>query len=64
MLKLMYVILGLLVFSGTMLMASVAPRSTGDAASLGSADLDIRALERSMNLKALPKHDLDPQVYR
>jgi len=62
--KLMYVVLGLLVLSGTMLMAGVAPRTTGAAPSSGSADLDIRALERSVDLKGLPNNALDPQVYR
>ena len=62
--KLMYVVLGLLVLSGTMLMASVAPHSAGGAPGLGSADLDIRALERSMDLYSLPKGDLDPKAYQ
>jgi hypothetical protein len=62
--KLMYVVLGLLVLSGTMLMASVASRTAGGASGLGSADLDIRALERSMDLKGLPNGDLDPKVYQ
>jgi hypothetical protein len=47
-----------------MLMAGVAPRTTGAAPSSGSADLDIRALERSVDLKGLPNNALDPQVYR
>ena len=62
--KLMYVVLVLLVLSGTMLMASVTPRSAGGASGLGSAHLDIRALERTMDLKGLPNGDLDPKVYQ
>jgi hypothetical protein len=57
--KLMYIVLGILVLSGTILMASVSPRRDSRDASL-----DVRALEQSMNLKALPKQDLDPNVYR
>lgn len=57
--KLMYVVLGILVLSGTILMASVSQRHDSRDASL-----DVRALEQSMNLKALPKQDLDPNVYR
>jgi hypothetical protein len=62
--KLMYVVLGLLVLSGTMLMASVVPHSAGGALGVGSADVDVRGLEHSMDLKRLPNGDLDPQVYR
>jgi len=57
--KLMYIVLGILVLSGTILMASVSPRHDSLDASL-----DVRALEQSMNLKALPKQDLDPGIYR
>jgi hypothetical protein len=62
--KLMYVVLGLAAISGTMLMASVTQRSAGGASDLGSADLDIRALERTIDLKGLPNGDLDPKVYQ
>jgi len=57
--KLMYIVLGILVLSGTVLMASVSPRQESRY-----DGLDIRALEQSMDLNALPKQDLDPTVYQ
>jgi len=57
--KLMYIVLGILVLSGTVLMASVSPRQ-------GSRyeTIDIRALEQAVDLNALRKQDLDPAVYQ
>ena len=57
--KLMYIVLGILVLSGTVLMASVSPRQGARY-----EGLDVRAFEQSMDLNALPKQELDPKVYQ
>lgn len=57
--KLMYIVLGILVLSGTVLMASVTPHQGARY-----EGLEIRALERSVDLNALPKQDFDPAIYR
>ena len=61
--KLMFVTLGGLVLIGVVLMVSVSPGVRGTS-SAGQDATEIRALERSMDLKALPKSDLDPAVYQ
>ena len=61
--KLMFVTLGGLVLIGVVLMVSVSPGARGTL-SVGQDAMDIRALERSMDLKALPKNDLDPAAYQ
>jgi hypothetical protein len=57
--KLMFLVLGLLVVTATALMVSAAPDSVRM-----SDQMDIRALERTIDSNALPKGDLDPAVYQ
>jgi len=62
--KMIYVVLGSVMLSGTLLMAGVASDSARGASQAGKDVMDIPALERSIDLKALPNGDLDPDVYR
>jgi hypothetical protein len=59
--KLMFLVLGLLVLSGTIMMVGAAPGARGTSE---QATMDIRAVERAVDMKALPNGDLDPDVYR
>ncbi len=61
--KLMYLVLGLLVVSGAALIGAVAPGARGTATP-GQNAMDIPALERTIDVKALPKGDLDPATYK
>ena len=61
--KLMYLVLGLLAVTGTALMVTASPLARGTATP-GQDAMDIRALERTVDHKALPKTDLDPAVYQ
>ena len=62
--KVMYLVLGLLVLSGTMLMVTAAPDGARGNSRSEQASMDIRALERSIDLKSLPTGDLDPAIYQ
>jgi hypothetical protein len=62
--KVMYLVLGLLVLSGTMLMVTAAPDGARGNSRFEQASMDIRALERSIDLKSLPTGDLDPAIYQ
>ncbi len=60
--KLIYLVLGLLALSGTALIVAAAPGARGTLTP-GQNAMDIRALERTVDVNALPKGDLDPAVY-
>lgn len=59
--KLTFLVLGLLVLSATVMMVGVAPgaRDTNPRKDA----MDIRAIERTVDVNTLPKTDLDPAVY-
>jgi hypothetical protein len=61
--KLTYLVLGLLVLSGTLLMVGVAPGRRG-ISSTARDSMDIRAIERGIDIKALANGDLDQAVYQ
>ncbi len=61
--KLKYLVLGLLVVSGAALIGAVAPGARGTATP-GQNAMDIPALERTIDVKALSKRDLDPATYK
>ena len=62
--KFMYVTLGALVLLGAGLMMSAGPDKAGGSPNVSQGGVDIRALERSMNLNNLPKNELDPAAYQ
>jgi hypothetical protein len=62
--KVMYLILGSLVLSGTITMASAASDGVRDIATSTQGSLDIWALERAIDVKSLPAGDLDPAIYQ
>jgi hypothetical protein len=69
--KVMCLILGSLVLSGTIMMASAAPdgargtaTSTQGSLNTTQGSLDIWALERAIDVKSLPAGDLDPAIYQ
>ena len=62
--KFMYVTLGALVLLGAGLMITAAPDKAGGSPSVAQGGMDIRSLERSMNLNALPKNELDPAAFQ
>ena len=59
--KLTFLVLGLLVLVGTALMVRAAPERAGSAS---RSTMDIRTLERQLDMNALPKHELDPATYQ
>lgn len=64
MMKMTYVVLGAVMLSATMLMVGAASDKARSAPQPGQDGIDIRALERTVDLKALPQGDLNPEVYQ
>ena len=61
--KVIYLVLGSIMLSGTVLMVgAAADEARGSKA--GQDAMDVRALERTIDVKALPNGDLDPAVYQ
>jgi hypothetical protein len=59
--KVMFLVLGLVVLAGTAFIVRAAPEREVSAS---QATMDIRTLERKMDMNALPKRDLDPAIYQ
>jgi hypothetical protein len=62
--KVMCLILGCLVLSGTITTVSAAPDDARGTARPTQGSLDIEALERAIDVKSLPTSDLDPAIYQ
>jgi hypothetical protein len=62
--KLMYAALAALVLFGAALMISATPETAGGAPKLAQEGMDIRSLERTIDLKSLPRSELDPAVFQ
>ena len=61
--RLMYPAIGMLILAGTAVTAGAATNGAGATSSPKQATMDIRALERTIDLKTLPNGGLDPAVY-
>ena len=62
--KAMYVVLGSVMLFGTMLMTGAGPNIARGASEAGQNAMDIRAIESTVDVKALPNGNLDPAVYQ
>lgn len=62
--KAMYVVLGSVMLFGTMLMTGAGPDSARGASEPGQNAMDIRAIESTVDVKALPNGNLDPAIYQ
>jgi hypothetical protein len=62
--KATYVVLGSVMLFGTVLMIGAGPDSARGASEAGQNAMDIRAIESTIDLKALPNGNLDPAVYQ
>lgn len=61
--KLTYLVLGILVLSGTAWMVGATPHGARGTSTPKEDTMDIRALEAATDLSRLPKGDLDPKIY-
>jgi hypothetical protein len=62
--KLVYVALGVIVLAGAASMVSATPERAGGAPTAAQEGMDIRSIERSMDVKTLPQNELDPTVFQ
>ncbi len=60
--KLMFLVLGLLALAGGALIVHAAPERQASVSV--QSTMDIRTIERKLDLNALPKDDLDPAIYQ